>query len=76
MQTATNKLTRKFQATVPAAVRKQLNLQAGDVIAFEIDPDRIQIRKATPQDLEFSSALARTLSEWNSTNNEEAYRDL
>ena len=76
MQTCVSKLTKKYQATVPEAVRKKLNLNAGDVIAFEIDEGSIKLRKATPIDIEFSSALIPTLSEWESQNDEEAYNDL
>ncbi|MBU3915139.1 type II toxin-antitoxin system PrlF family antitoxin [bacterium] len=76
MQTATSKLTKKYQATVPEAVRKILELKAGDVIAFDIDNDYIKLRKARPIDIEFSSALIPTLSEWVSQNDEDAYNDL
>lgn len=76
MQTATSKLTKKYQATVPEIVRKKLKLNAGDVIAFEIENDTIKLRKARPVDIEFSSALVPTLSEWESQNDEEAYNDL
>jgi len=76
MQTATSKLTKKYQATVPEVVRKKLQLNAGDVIAFEIDKDIIKLRKARPIDIEFSSALVPILSEWESQNDEEAYNDL
>ncbi|MGB5157076.1 AbrB/MazE/SpoVT family DNA-binding domain-containing protein [Desulfobacterium sp. N47] len=76
MQTSTSKLTKKYQATVPETVRKKLNLNAGDVIAFEIDNDIIKLRKARPIDIEFSSALVPTLNEWNSQYDEEAYNEL
>ena len=76
MQTATSKLTKKYQATVPKNVRKKLELKAGDVIAFDIDNDTIKLRKASPIDLEFSSALIPTLCEWDSQNDEDAYNDL
>jgi len=76
MQTAISKLTKKYQATVPEVVRSKLELKAGDVIAFEIDNEIIKIRKARPIDIEFSSALVPTLSEWKSQNDEEAYNDL
>jgi len=76
MQTAISKLTKKYQATVPKAVRKKLGLNAGDIIAFEIDKDIIKLRKATPIDIEFSNALVPTLNEWNSQNDEDAYNDL
>ena len=76
MQTAISKLTKKYQATVPKAVRKKLNLNAGDIIAFEIDKDIIKLRKARPIDVEFSNALVPTLNEWKSQNDEEAYSGL
>ncbi len=76
MQTVTSKLTKKYQATVPAVVRKKLKLKAGDVIAFEIENETVKLRKASPIDIEFSSALVPTLSEWESQNDEEAYNDL
>jgi AbrB family looped-hinge helix DNA binding protein len=76
MQTSTSKLTKKYQATVPKVVRKKLKLNAGDVIAFEIENETIKLRKAKPIDIEFSSALVPTLSEWESQNDEEAYNDL
>jgi len=76
MQTAISKLTKKYQATVPEAVRKMLDLNAGDIIAFEIDNDTIKLRKASPIDIEFMNALVPTLNEWNSQNDEEAYNDL
>ena len=76
MQTTTSKLTKKYQATVPETVRKKLALNAGDVIAFDIDNDIVKLRKARPIDIAFSSALAPTLSEWESQNDEEAYNDL
>jgi antitoxin PrlF len=76
MQTAVSKLTKKYQATVPQVIRKKLNLNAGDTIAFEIDDDIIKLRKAEPIDIEFANALTPTLSEWESLNDEEAYNDL
>ena len=76
MQTTTSKLTKKYQATVPETVRKKLALNAGDVIAFDIDNDIVKLRKARPIDIAFSSALVPTLSEWESQNDEEAYNDL
>ncbi len=76
MNTATSKLTKKYQATVPKQVRKILELHAGDTIAFDIDKDIIKLRKARPIDIEFSSALIPTLSEWDSKNDEDAYHDL
>ena len=76
MPTETARLTTKYQATIPARVRKALNLKAGEVIAFEIENGVVRLRKATPMDLVFAGALEDTLEEWNSEADNEAYRDL
>ena len=71
-----SRLTTKYQATVPAAVRESLGLKAGDAVQFEITPDGVVLTKATDQDLEFARSLTGTLSEWSSAADEGAYRDL
>lgn len=76
MQTATAKLTSKYQATIPKAVRNILHLKSGDAIAFDIEDDQILIRKAQPVDFAFAKSLEGTLNEWQSANDEEAYRGL
>lgn len=76
MTTETAKLTKKYQATIPAKVRAALDLHTGEVIAFDIEGDEVYLRKATSVDLEFANAVADTLSEWNSEADNEAYRDL
>jgi AbrB family looped-hinge helix DNA binding protein len=76
MQTTTSKLTSKYQATIPEPIRRVLHLNAGDTIAFDIDNNQIRLRKAQPIDLAFAQALDGTLNEWQSDEDEEAYRDL
>ena len=76
MQTATSKLTSKYQATIPEPVRKVLHIKAGDTIAFDIENNHILIRKARPVDFAFARSLEGTLQEWESAADEEAYRDL
>lgn len=76
MKSTTSKLTSKYQATIPELVRKNLSLKAGDTVAFEIEGDRIILRKAKPIDLAFAHSLEGTLSEWNSEFDDEAYDDL
>jgi antitoxin PrlF len=69
-------LTVKGQATIPAEVRKALNLQAGDVVVFEIKDHKATLTKAEPLDYRYHRALSHTLSEWDSPEDDEAYRDL
>jgi len=74
---AASKLTSKYQTTVPAAVRAALGLQKGDTMAFEIGEDGvITVRKGVVLDLPFATALEPLLSEWDSADDEEAYRGL
>jgi len=76
MQTATSKLTKKYQATIPEPVRELLHLHSGDEIAFDIDGDDVHLRKARPVDLAFTQSIEGTLGEWASDADEEAYHDL
>lgn len=74
---ASSRLTSKSQATVPAAVRKSLNLEPGDmVISEEPKAGTVSIRKAEALDLEFLAALENTLSEWNTDADDHAYKGL
>ena len=76
MNTATSKLTSKYQATIPEPVRRLLKLQAGDVIAFDIKGDAVQLRKARAVDPAVAQSLEGALSEWASAVDEDAYREL
>lgn len=72
-----SKLTSKFQATIPQDVRATLKLKAGDQIIFEITKNKeVVIKKATPKDIAYLRSLDATLTEWNSKNDDEDYRDL
>jgi AbrB family looped-hinge helix DNA binding protein len=72
----TSKLTTKFQTTVPTRVRNILQLKAGDMVMFEIDGNEVRLRRATPLDLAFTQALEGTLTEWSSTADDRAFKDL
>jgi antitoxin PrlF len=76
MQTVISKLTKKYQATIPELIRKNLSLEAGDTVAFDLEGGRIFLRKAQAIDLAFIQSLEGTLTEWNSAFDEEAYGDL
>lgn len=71
-----SKLTAKYQATVPAEIRKKLGVGKGDLLGFEIVNDKVTVCRVTPLDVAFSKALTETLDEWNTPNDEEAYRGL
>lgn len=71
-----SRLTKKYQATIPAPVREALGIGHGDQIAFVIEGDRVMLRRAAPIDWSHAAALEPTLSEWLSHEDDEAYRDL
>lgn len=73
----TSTVTAKYQATIPLEIRKLLHVKAGDKLLFEVRADNsVVVRKSTRLDLEYAKALSKTLDEWGSKNDEEAYRDL
>jgi antitoxin PrlF len=74
---AVSKLTSKYQTTVPAPVREALLLEKGDALLFEIAEDGlVTVRKAVPTDDALERALGASLAEWESPEDEQAYRDL
>ncbi len=73
---ASSKLTSKFQATIPKAIRERLGIGKGDVIVFDLHHEHVIVRKATPLDLEYLSGIESNMSEWDSPEDQEAYRDL
>lgn len=71
------KLTSKYQATIPKDVRKQLQLESGDQIIYELLQDgTVVVRKSSPLDVEYLRALNKTMNEWESDEDEQAYKDL
>lgn len=77
MQLATAKLTSKAQASIPTRVRKRLGLKPGDTVAYELTEDgSITLRKATPIDMAFATAVGETLTEWTGDADEQAYANL
>jgi antitoxin PrlF len=71
-----SRVTQKYQATIPAPIRKILDIHGGDLVGFEIHDHEIIIRKVTPLDLEFAKALEGTVSEWESEEDDKLYADL
>jgi len=68
-----SKLTSKSQTTIPRPVRLALGLEPGDEVVYEIEEDRVVVRKAGAAALDDPFA---TFDEWSSTADREAYGDL
>jgi len=71
-----SRLTSKGQVTVPKEVRNKLHLKPGDTLAYEVEGDTARLRKVEPFNAAWHQALAGTLEEWNSPEDDEAFRGL
>lgn len=71
-----SRLTGKYQATIPANVRRTLGVGAGDQVAWDVDGATVTLRRAVATSDPFAAALTETLSEWASAEDEAAWRDL
>lgn len=72
----TSKLSVKGQVTVPKEVRDILGLKAGDMIAYEVRNGVVTLRRVEPFDVAFHKALSATLDEWDTPEDDKAFRDL
>ena len=70
------KLTSKGQVTIPKEVRLKLGLKPGDTLAYEVDGDTVRVRKAEGFDTAWHRSVGSTLDEWDSPEDDEAFRGL
>jgi antitoxin PrlF len=59
-------VTSKGQTTIPADYRRSIGLEPGDMVAFELEGDRIVLRRAQALDQAWNTAQSRFMSEWGS----------
>ena len=71
-----SRLSTKGQVTIPKAARAAIGLTAGDLISYEVQDGFLLLRRAQPFDAVYHEALSETLEEWNSPEDEEAFRGL
>ena len=71
-----SRLSSKGQVTLPKKVRAAIGARSGDTIVYEISDDGVRLRRAEPLDLAFHAALERTLDEWTTPADDEAFGDL
>ena len=73
------RLTTKHQTTIPVEVRRVLGLQAGDQVEFRVESGTVTLRKAVPrlsEDLVFRLIQAHAMRDWDTPEDDEAFRDL
>ena len=71
-----SKITARGQTTIPKKIRDAANLSVGDVLAFEIEGERLVLHKVTQGQDDYLQALSGVVGEWSSPEDEEAWRDL
>ena len=76
MAVSLSRVTSKYQATLPRPVREALGIGPGDSVAYEIERGVVRLRRATPLDLAYAQAVSKTLTEWASKLDDEAYVEL
>ena len=64
------------RTTIPKRVRAAANLNVGDTLAFEVHADHLVVRKMPVAQDAFLRGLAHTLGEWDSPEDEDAWREL
>ncbi len=67
----TSTLSTKGQTTIPSRVRRELAIEAGDTIRYELEDGSVRIRKTSPMDVEWASAVESTLTEWTSADDDD-----
>ena len=71
-----SRISAKGQVTIPKEVREILNLEPGDMVAYELRNGTVTLKRVEPLDTTFHEPLSATLSEWNTSEDDEAFRDL
>jgi AbrB family looped-hinge helix DNA binding protein len=71
-----SRLTSKGQATIPADIRKAHRLKEGDRVVFELKAGKVTVRKLDQMDRAFLALADSAFEEWNSPEDEAAFRDL
>ena len=71
-----SKISAKGQVTIPSKIRSAMGTGPGDLIAYELEGKTVRLKKVEPFDAAYHAAVAETLEEWHSPEDEEAFRDL
>jgi AbrB family looped-hinge helix DNA binding protein len=70
------KVSSKGQVTIPKKVRNALGIRQGDILRLEVEGDHAVLTRVAGGGEGDLKALAATLDEWTTDDDEEAYRDL
>lgn len=71
-----SKVSSKGQVTIPKQVREAIGIEYGDIVAYEIKDGVVTLKRGDPFDAAYYAAISKTLTEWTSPEDEEAFSDL
>ncbi len=71
-----SKVTVKYQATIPQEVREFLGVRQGDAVEYRIEKGEVKLKRVTTPDTEYLKAVQKTLTEWDTKADDDAFRDL
>ncbi len=72
-----SKVSSRGQTVLPKKIREHLQLAVGGIVTYQIENDRVILRRLPSFDEDYYRSLDATLSEeWSSPEDEEAFRDL
>ena len=74
--TAISKVSEKYQATIPREVREFLGVRQGDAVEYRIERGEVKLKRVTTPDHEYLNAVQKTLTEWDTKADDDAFRDL
>ena len=72
----TSRISEKGQVTVPKKLREAVGLAPGDFVVYEVRGNEIILRRMQAFDAPFHRGVSAALDEWNSEEDDEAFRDL
>ncbi len=70
------KVTAKGQITIPAKVRAHLGVKPGEWVTFNIDGDRVTLKRIDKLDAGYLKLATESFCDWNTPEADEAFRDL
>jgi antitoxin PrlF len=76
---AITRLTSKNQTTIPGPVRKALGLKSGDYVEFSVRGGKVSLRRAArrvSEDTLFKLAQTHAMRDWDTPEDDDAFRDL
>ena len=72
----TSKLSTKGQITIPIGLRNAIGIEPGDLVAYSLKGNTLEIRRIDPLDAIYHASVSETLEEWSSPEDDEAFHDL